>query len=185
MTHDENRPWRSNRGQSSDMQVRDEAILGLAPPIKQAIDDFNTELNTLLRFLDGGIARKHERERQDLSSSFATPRAFSLGASASLKTPFRQREPPSSTDRMSPMRTGGHSTPVRRRGPGSHTPSEQPPAPVETPGYHGLPTPNRHRNRRVDESFNSRAPSESAPRNSMPTQSSTNDQDYLHRIIKE
>jgi hypothetical protein len=201
---DENRPnwgeYRSRRRANDTAVMVELDDFASAPPVARVIHEFNQELDTLVRSFDSFFSRKKDRRPLESTSGNTLPYPLSVASTAKKGTPNRQREaPPSSVDYNSPLKSSFHSTPARRFGSGSVTPSEPPPAPVETPGF-GFPTPNRHRSRRgatttpaaprVDTSYTStytrQEPSPATRQNPRETETADDEEfEDLHRIIRE
>jgi hypothetical protein len=185
---DENRAgWGyRNLRRANDSLVTELDDFASAAPVARAIYDFNQELDTLVNSFDSFFARKQERRPLE-TTSFNTPHQYAYVPTSTRTTPSRPKEAPPSTDHASPPKSSVHSTPARRFGSGSYTPSEPPPAPVETPGY-GYPTPNRHRTRRPaprgDISYASTRQEPSPVTRSNPVENSDSLED-LYRTIRE
>ena len=148
---DENRAgWGyRNLRRANDSLVMELDDFASAPPVARAIYDFNQELDTLVNSFDSFFARKQERRPLE-ATSFNSPNQYAYVPTSTRTTPNRPKEAPQCTEHASPLKSSIHSTPARRFGSGSYTPSEPPPPPVETPSYgYGYPTPNRHRTRRA------------------------------------
>jgi hypothetical protein len=168
----ENRPnWNTQRFNSryaNDALVEDLDNFALSPPIERAIKDFNDELDSLTKSFEAISQKKGRNQLQDSSTpSSYTPHMPYPSTAKKMMSPLREKDPPSSVKGVSPLRSYVHSTPAKRSGSASYTPSEPPPAPMETPGF-GFPTPNRNRTRtttapRVDDSSSYAAPSVRRP----------------------
>lgn len=197
--HDENLPTWTYHRKANDALVKELDDFALASPVKQVIDEFNEELDLLVNSFDGLLTRQEERGRHEASTSFeaATPHSQYLQSSSSsftaTKTPFQQqrREPLQTAERPSPLRNKtSRRTPTGRSTAGSYTPSEPPPAPMETPGY-AFPTPNRQRTRRTSAPRVHQSPAYSNAPRQEPTPSSRvqgenlNKMEEMYSLIRE
>jgi hypothetical protein len=194
-SRDENRPQWGYRNASYLRRANDTLVTelddftALAPPVARTIDEFNEELDTLVKSFNGFFSQKR-RERHPLeSTSVNALHPFPSLSTTRKATSSRPRETPPSSENTSPRRSTVQSTPARKLPTGSYTPSEPPPAPVETPGYE-FPTPNRRRTRRttaprVDDTYTSTRQEPSPSVRVNPVDEDADELEDLYRTLRE